>query len=261
MKATEIGKLVNNLRKWKGDIGTKSKELVKKWKMLLVEVEPTSRQNISSHVNPTVETEAAMPAKALEEEVADRFTQPRQQQQHRKHSKKHRHQHHDHRHSHSSGPVGASDDQQVVVEEEEEEVKGLASGSQRTMKRNHYKELDEFSRALTTVPIPCKKARTSAGRPGGGSQEGGRSGTGSDGGGNMRLEVSWDGYSSRPAARPTTTTITTDTRFAHVERSPVAPPPHKEPTVTATGKFVFTFHVIRVHFKNIVFYFHWILRF
>jgi len=241
VKATEIGKLVNNLRKWKGDIGTKSKELVKKWKTLLVESEPTSRQNVSQ-VNLSLESEAALATIAVEDS-ADKSTQ----QQHRKHSKKHRHHRQDRHQSQLAGSVGVSERQQVAVVDGEE-VRGPSSGSQRTMKRNHYEEADEFSRALT-VPMPCKKARTSAGRPGGGggSQEGGRGGGALDVGGvsggrsreissNLRLEVSRDGYLSRPAARPTTTTITTDVRLAQVERSPIAPP-HKEPTATVSGMF------------------------
>ena len=50
-KATQIGKQVNNLRKWQGKVSSKAKSLVKKWKQLLPDATETHHHSTTVSLN------------------------------------------------------------------------------------------------------------------------------------------------------------------------------------------------------------------
>ena len=215
VKESQIGKLVNSLRKWNGDVSVKSKLLVKKWKMLL----ETVPEQTSSQLEPPVETSV----RPVELDV-----QPVEmsEQRQRKHAKKH---HHRHRH-HLLEPMEAEERiaPVILVDSDEGEVRPV-DRKQRTLKRRHEEciEVDDFSKALT-VPVPSKKLRscTNAGRSGTGITMSSVSGHSSTGG---REEASRSSRRSDVLTSSSRDSLTTrpSTDFwpVHVERSPILPPP------------------------------------
>lgn len=95
---TQIGKLVNSLRKWNGEVSMKSKVLVKKWKMLLVELEPVQEQNCSRLESPTRIGEMSSLATRTGEEIKVELIRPieiitdeSRMERRKKHGKKHHH--------------------------------------------------------------------------------------------------------------------------------------------------------------------------
>lgn len=149
---------MNSLRKSGGDISTKSKLLVKKWKELLVESEPVTEQPYSQLQLPTAEASQTVEERSPQPVLSSQPVQEVSGHQSRKHSKKH---HHRHRHHHS--PDEASE--YIAASDYDTEVETASRHKHRTLKRKHgdIAESDDFSKALT-VPLPYKKVKSSAER-------------------------------------------------------------------------------------------------
>ena len=101
---THIGKEVNSLRKWEGDVGVKAKTLVKKWKQLLPDADSpqkkTTRNDIRTSYNSQSELDSSQDSSRdfVESQVAD-------EEMHRTHkSSRHLSKHGKERSSHKHRP-------------------------------------------------------------------------------------------------------------------------------------------------------------